>query len=113
VDRIILKEGVNITLTGSVELRLRESISIEPSVSIEDNKLVIDTQDQPKLNVYGQRIEIKNVNGGELKVQKKYGSVLEVTSAGSAVVINGRLPFEIPLNDSRIETLKVRIYFIL
>ena len=109
VERIILKEGANVTLTGSAELRLRDSISISPS--LDDNRLIINTKDIPKLNIYGHRVEIKNNDGEELKVKKKYASVLEVAPAKDTLVKEGRLPFEIPLNDSRIETIQVPFSF--
>jgi len=106
VDRLILKEGANLTLTGSSELRLRESLAIYPTMSIDDNRLVINTKETPKFNVYGHRIEIKNNEGEELKVKKKFSSVLEVTPTKTTSVRPINLPFEIPLNDSRIETIK-------
>jgi hypothetical protein len=108
VDRIIVTEGANITLSGPVELRLRDSLSIDTSVSIEDDKLVINSKDKPKINVYGHCIEITNSSAYEhLKVQKKSASVVEISPSGSTVVKTGPVPFEIPFNDSRIETVKV------
>lgn len=107
MDRIVLAEGVNITLSGSVELRLRESLSIDTAISFEDNQLVINTKDKPKINVYGHRIEISNATSERLKVQKKFSSVVEISSADPAVVRADHTRLVIPLNDSRIETIKV------
>lgn len=105
VDRIIVTEGANITLSGPVELRLRDSISVDTSFSVDDEKLVINTKDKPRINVYGHRIEISNADG-QLKVQKKSSSVVEISPSSSTVVMTSHVPFEIPLNDSRIETVK-------
>jgi hypothetical protein len=112
VERIILREGANITLIGSAELRLRDSIAITPTISLEDNRLVINTKDTPKLNVYGHRIEIKNNEGEELKAKKKFASVLEISPAKDTSVRESRLPFELPLNDSRIATIQVHTLFL-
>ena len=108
MERIILKEGANITLTGSSELRLRESLAILATTSIEDNHLLINAKDTPKLNVYGHRVEITSDEGSEeLKVRKKFSSVLEVSSSKDSPVKEGRLPFDLSWNDSRIATIKV------
>lgn len=108
VERIIIAEGANITLSGPVELRLRDSISIDTSILVEDDRLVINTKDKPRVNVYGHRIEISNADG-QLKVQKKSSSVVEISPSSNTVVLTSRVPFEIPLNDSRIETVKMAL----
>jgi hypothetical protein len=106
VDRIIVAEGANITLSGPAELRLRDSLSVDTSISVEDDKLVINTKDKARINVYGHRIEISNADG-HLKVQKKSSSVVEISpSMSNTVVHNSHVPFEISLNDSRVDTVK-------
>ncbi len=106
MDKIVIAEGTNVTLSGGVELRLRESLGIDTSFVLDDDKLLIYAKGVPKINVYGRFIEVTNASETEtLKAQKRGASTVEITSREPVKL--GRVPLSISMNDSRIATVKV------
>jgi hypothetical protein len=116
VDKIVLGDGVNVSISGMTELRLKESLAIEVTPQPNEEKIVVGVKQVPKINVFGSLIDITNPNEEErLKVRGRSFSELEITSGSEKAVkkAGGRgihLPFEIPLNDSRLQTIQLALH---
>lgn len=108
VNKITLANGVNMTVSGFHELYLTEPLTLSSPPTIVDGSLQMAVKSTPKVAFVGRTVEITNVSADEpLKVKKKGYSEIEIVSATDTPISTELAPFELSINDSRVQTLQV------
>jgi len=113
VEEITIASGVNVSITGFYELNLEEPINLNMLPVVSNDKLLVEVEDIPRINIIGRRVVITNASESEtLKVRKTGSSELEILS-GKEVAKNSKIsrpgPYEISLNDSRLHTIQYAV----